>query len=79
MLIANLSGHEVTVDVFVGIEGAHGAGKHTTDVKNNALGRIDLQPDDANSHLIVSATDDIILQLVIDDGRVNGVTCLPVF
>lgn len=79
LLVANVSGSDVTVDVFIGTKGADGTGKHSIPrLKNNALGRIDLAQDDDNAHLVVSATGDIIVQLMIDDGRVNGVTCIPI-
>jgi hypothetical protein len=78
ILIANVSGSEVTVDVFLGTKGADGAGKHSIQIRNNAHARIDLTPDDQRSHIIVSATGDVIVQLMIDDGQVHGVTVIPI-
>lgn len=78
ILVANVSGNDVTVDIFIGTKGPDGTGKHTiARLKPNAVGRLDLTPDDANSHLVLSATGDIVAQIVIDDGKVNGVTCIP--
>jgi hypothetical protein len=38
---------------------------------------VDLTPDLDPAHLVVSSSGDIVVQLVIDDGRLNGVSCLP--
>jgi hypothetical protein len=80
LLVANLSGTDVGVDVFVGTNGPPGTGKYTTGALNNlSLWRVDLQPSDQNSHLVVAASGgDIIVQLVVDDGKVvYTVPCLP--
>ena len=77
LLIGNVAGGEVNADVFVGSTGAPGAGKYNVQLRDNQIGRIDLQPDDINSHLLVVASGEILVQLMIDDGRVNGITCLP--
>jgi len=78
ILVANVSGTDVTVDIFVGTKGADGTGKYSiTRLKPNSVGRLDLTADDANSHLVLSATGDIVAQIVIDDGKPVGVTCIP--
>jgi hypothetical protein len=78
LLIANVSGTDINVDVFVGTIGGSGGGKYNNMLlSNKAIWRVDLAPDDANAHIIVSATDAVIVQLMIDDGRVNGITCFP--
>jgi hypothetical protein len=77
ILVANISGSDVQVEIFVGTKGADGTGKHSIRVKPNAVGRIELTADDANSHLVMSATGDIVAQIVIYDGKdIIGVTCI---
>ena len=79
LLVANVSGSDVGVDVFRGTKGAPGNGVHNTPrIQHNAIWRVDLTDADENGHLVVSATGDIIVQLMIDDGRCNGITCMPV-
>jgi hypothetical protein len=77
LLVANVSGSEVAVDVYVGNAGSPGTGKYTARIRDLSVGRIDLQPDDAHAHLVLVASGDVVVQLVIDDGRLNGLTCLP--
>ncbi len=78
LLIANVSGTDAAIDVFIGTQGARGFGAHTNpQLQNYCMWRVDLVPTDESAHLIVSATEDIVVQLMIDDGRVNGITCLP--
>jgi hypothetical protein len=78
LLITNVSGGDAGVDVFVGTAGGVGAGKHTTPrLTNNALWRVDLDAADQDAHLIVSATAEVVVQLMIDDGRINALTCVP--
>jgi len=81
LLVANVSGTDLTVDVFVGTAGAPGAGKYSLpDVKNNMIARIDLDPSDSNSHLVMRSTGDIVAQLVVDTGKstITQVTLVPV-
>ena len=79
LLVANVSGTDLAADVFVGSIAGVGGGKYTIPrLTNMSIWRVDLQPSDVNSLLIVSATDQVVVQLIIDDGRVNGITCLPV-
>ncbi len=79
ILVANVSGTDTTVDVFIGTVGAAGAGKYSIPrLTNNSIGRIDLAAGDANCHLVIASTGDIVAQLVIDDdGKLNGITCIP--
>ena len=65
ILVANISGADVVVDIFVGTKGADGSGKHSIRVKPNTVGRIELTADDANSHLVMSSTGNIVAQIVI--------------
>jgi hypothetical protein len=77
ILVSNISGADVQVDIFVGTKGPDGTGKHSIRVKPNAVGRLELTADDANSHLVMSATGDIVAQIVIDDGKdIFAVTCI---
>jgi hypothetical protein len=82
LLVGNVSGGEVVVDVFIGTTGAPGAGKHSIQIRDNQIGRIDLGPEDQNAHLIVSASGNVVVQLMLDigaaGGRVDGVTCVPI-
>lgn len=78
LLIGNVSGHDISADVFVGSIGGPGAGEYSNPLLSNySIWRVDLMPDDQNAHLIVSASDAIIVQLVVNDGRVNGITSVP--
>lgn len=43
----------------------------------NVAWRIDLQPEELNANIDVFATQDIVVQLVVDDGRLNAMTILP--
>ena len=79
LLIANVSGGDVAVDVFRGTRGCYGCGTYTTPrLVNNGLWRVDLTDADKNADLIVTSTGPIIVQLVLDDGkRVSALTCMP--
>jgi hypothetical protein len=81
LLVGNVSGADVSVDVFVGTKGADGAGKYTIPVlHNNEIGRIDIDPTDARSHLVLSTNGgDIFAQLVLDKGKgvLTAVTLIP--
>jgi hypothetical protein len=75
LLLANVSGLEVSIDVFVGTVGGPGTGKYVALVRDNAVGIIELDPTtDADSHLIVVSTGDIVAQLAIDEGKKNALT-----
>ena len=70
LLVANISGADVVVDVFVGTKGPDGAGKYSIRVKPNAVGILQItDPADAHSHLVMSSTGDIVAQLVVDTGK----------
>lgn len=79
LLIANVSGSPTAVDVFFGTASSPGAGRY----KNGALGpntvfQVDLVPTDANSNVIVSSTPgNVIVQLAVDNGKVDMATVLP--
>jgi hypothetical protein len=82
LLVANVSGVDVGVDVFVGTKGADGTGKYRIDrVKNNGIGILEItDPADAQSHLVLSSTGNIVAQLVIDNTKstVTEVTLVPI-
>jgi hypothetical protein len=68
LLIANLSGSDVAVDIFLGTKGAPGGGKYVIPrLVNNASWIIDLDPTDSNSHVILSSTGDVIVQFAVGD------------
>lgn len=79
LLVANVSGLDVTVDVFAGTKGADGSGRYSIRLKPLTVGRLDIDPADANSHLFLSSTNDIIAHLVVSTGTntVSGVTLIP--
>jgi hypothetical protein len=75
LLLANLSGNDAIVDVFVGSAGAPGTGKYTVRVRDSGLGTIELDPaTDSNAHLIIVSSRDILAQLAIDEGKKNTLT-----
>jgi hypothetical protein len=78
LLVTNVSSGDAAVDVFVGSAGAGGAGKYTNPrLRIRNIWRIDLQPEDANTHLVLRSDADVIVQLVVDDGRLEALTVLP--
>lgn len=78
ILVANLSGSDVVVDVFTGRHGAAGNGKYTMPLlPNRNTWQFDLLSDDHNANLILTSTGEVIVQLVINDGSVNALTILP--
>ncbi|PEN54692.1 hypothetical protein CN540_16870 [Bacillus toyonensis] len=80
LLIANVSDSDVNVDVFTGTAGTPGTGKYNNPILTKfSIWSVDLQPSDQFSHLVVMSSGDIIVQLVLDDGQVHVVTCLPNF
>jgi hypothetical protein len=79
LLVANVSGADVAIDVFLGSPGASGTGKYQNPgLQNRNVWRQDLAPDDENANIAIRATGDVVVQLAIDDGRMNGLTVLPV-
>jgi hypothetical protein len=84
LLIGNVSGADATVDVFIGTTGAVGTGKYSIPrLKNNGSWIVDLAPADAQSHLVISSTGNIIAQLAIDYSRIGTalteITLVPPF
>ena len=70
VLIANVANSDALVDVFKGTGGAPGTGFiHNPRLPTHHIWRVDLTQNEALSHLIVSANNNIIVQVVIDDGR----------
>jgi hypothetical protein len=69
LLIANLSGSDVAVDVFKGSKGADGFGIYSNPrITTTAIWKVNLTQNEALSNLIVHASNPIIVQAVIDDG-----------
>ena len=79
LLIANVSGTDVGVDVWAGpAVGGQGTGRYSTPrLVPGAIWRVDLTPAEFNSYLLVGATDGIICQVVTDTGRVFSYIPLP--
>jgi hypothetical protein len=78
LLIANVSSVAAMVDVFQGTRGVQGQGKYKNpDLQPNAIWRVDLQATDANSNLVIRSTEPMVIQLAVDDGKVDGATLVP--
>jgi hypothetical protein len=68
--VANISGSDVATDVFKVTASATGTGIYTKPrLGANAIWKVDLSQNETLSNLVVTATDWIIVQIVIDDGR----------
>jgi hypothetical protein len=69
LLIANVSGNELTADVFKGTRGSDGGGIFSNPrLLPNDIWRVDLTSLERRSNLVVSSNAPIIVQVVIDDG-----------
>jgi hypothetical protein len=80
LLIGNVSGTDVNVDVFLGTAGCGGCGKYNLRVGDQQIGSVELDPDtDAHSHVIVVSSSDIVVQLALDDGKKNTTTEVALF
>jgi hypothetical protein len=78
LLVGNISGRDASVDVYPGRRGAQGTGKYTNPrLLVYTVWQVDLEPSDQSSHLLVYGDTDLVVQLVVDDGRPHGITCLP--
>ena len=79
LLIANVTGTDVGGDVSLGTESwAQGAGRYSTPrLGTGAIWRVDLTAAEFNSYVLVHATDNIIVQVVTDTGRVFSYIPLP--
>jgi hypothetical protein len=80
LLIANVSGTDVGVDVWAGATyGAHNTARYSTPrLVTGGIWRVDLTAAEFNSFVVVGATDQIICQVVTDTGRVFSYIPLPV-
>jgi hypothetical protein len=79
LLITNPSGGDIRVDVFHGTRGAPGAGIYNhPGLGEHAVWRVDLQPSDEKKTLFINASAPILVQVMIDDGRVFGLTSVPI-
>ena len=78
LVVANISGADVFADLFIGTIGSAGTGKYSNPrIQNRETWRVELQPEDEHSNVVVTSSADVIVQLVVDDGRLNAVTVLP--
>jgi hypothetical protein len=80
LLVANLSSADISVDVFLGTKGPDGTGKYRIPrLKSGSMGIVQItDPADAHSHLSVTSTGNMVVQLVIDTGKqIHEVTVLP--
>jgi len=70
LLIANVSGAQINVDVFTGTEFPPGTGIYSNPrLPNFGLWRVDLAQSESQSNLVIQASGIVIVQVVIDDGR----------
>jgi hypothetical protein len=78
LLVANVSGTDVGVDVHVGSGGPAGGGVYSTPrLVANAIWRVDLTPAEFNSYLLLRATDNVVVLAVTNTGKVLGYMPLP--
>ena len=79
LLIANVTGTDIAVDVSVGAESsAQGAGRYSTPrLVSGAIWQVDLTAAEFNAFVLVHATDNVIVQVVTDTGRVFSYIPLP--
>jgi hypothetical protein len=78
LLIANVSGAQVSADVFQGTDGAPGQGIYANQrIPNFGQWRIDLTQNEALSNLVVIASSVVIVQLEIDDGKYRHSFMVP--
>lgn len=78
LLVANVSGIDVNVDVFRGTKGADGFGIYNNpQLSNHCIWRVDLRPSDGYANLVISATSAVIAQIAVT--RSNGIdmTTIP--
>ena len=70
LLIANVSGGDVAIDVYKGTRDAIGNGIFSNPrIINNAIWKVSLTQNEALSNLIVTATGFVVVEVVIDDSR----------
>jgi len=70
LLVGNVSGSDIEVDVFKGSQGANGFGIFSNPhLAPNAIWKVNLTQNEALSNLIVHASGPVIMQAVIDDGQ----------
>src|SRR5207247_8510638 len=69
LLIANASPSPEEVNVFLGTTGVPNLRYTNPLLQVNAVWQINLQPADANSHLIVRSSDIVVVQLAVDQGK----------
>jgi hypothetical protein len=73
LLVANVCGTDIAVDVFLGRVGARGDGKYANPrLLNKEVWMVELDESDASSHVIVRSTCDIVLQVVTHEGTKKG-------
>jgi hypothetical protein len=71
LLIANVSGAQISVDVFQGTEHAPGSGIYSNPrLPNFGQWRVDLTQNESLSNLVIQASGWVVVQVVIDDGKV---------
>src|SRR5262245_31017348 len=81
LLIANVSGADLGIDVFLGTRGVPNQGVYNNQLlTNNTTWIVEIDPAYANTNLVVISTGNVVAQLVVDEGRKNaltGVTLVP--
>jgi hypothetical protein len=81
LLIGNISASDVNIDVFRGTVGTPGNGVYNhPGLPNRNTWRVDLQPTDAGSRLVIRSTGELIVQLAVAQGNnLDMTTILPDF
>jgi hypothetical protein len=79
LLVANVGGNDAAADVFVGTQGAVGNGIFSNPrISPNAVWKVSLTQNEALANLVVASTSNIVVEVVIDDGRtVQSFMTLP--
>jgi len=74
LLIANISGADLNADVFLGTPSVPGSGKYNNSrLQNREIWIVPLDQSDANSHIVIVSTGDIIVQFAVTDAK-KGIT-----
>jgi hypothetical protein len=82
LLVANVSGADVNVDVFLGTAGLPGSGKHNDGrLQNRSSWIVELDQSDARSHMLVVSSGETVVQFAEPGGKngnvVSEVAVLP--
>jgi hypothetical protein len=81
LLIGNVWGSDVDIDVYLGTRGASGNGAYYKPLLGtHTIWVVEIDPAHANTNLVVVSSGDAVAQLIVDEGKKNaltGVTLVP--